>query len=141
MEQIRFPWHCTAPTLNNPSDLSKHSKHLFFQSETSCEMQKHHTRRKRRQAKMKIRSKGKFKVNHNNPAGRTGSVHSRHERRHEPFPRLRFGLGWSRKKPDAAEATPGQVTFGEPIAGSYIAGHGLPAIHEATYAANFERSR
>jgi hypothetical protein len=33
-----------------------------------------------------------------------------------------------RKKPDAAEATPGQVTFGEPIAGPNIAGHGLPAI-------------
>jgi hypothetical protein len=35
-------------------------------------MKGHHTRRKRRQAKMKIRSKGKFKVNHNLPKGRTG---------------------------------------------------------------------
>jgi len=50
---------------------------------------------------------------------------------------LRSPLTWRggmRKKPDAAEATPGQVTFGEykqPLSGPNIAGHGLPAIHEA----------
>lgn len=32
------------------------------------------TRRKRRQAKMTIRSKGKFKVNHKSKSGRTGQV-------------------------------------------------------------------
>lgn len=40
-------------------------------------MRQHHTRRKRRQAKMKIRSGGKFKVNHKSRSGRTGSVQSK----------------------------------------------------------------
>lgn len=40
-------------------------------------MRKHHTRRKRRQAKMKINSHGKFKVGHKSKGGRTGSVHSK----------------------------------------------------------------
>ena len=35
------------------------------------------TRRKRRQARMKIRSRGKFKVDHKARAGRTGSVHKK----------------------------------------------------------------
>jgi hypothetical protein len=33
---------------------------------------KHRTRRKRRQARMHIRSRGKFKVNHKSRKGRTG---------------------------------------------------------------------
>lgn len=36
-------------------------------------MRKHHSRRKRRQANMKTRSGGKFKVNHRRKGGRTGS--------------------------------------------------------------------
>jgi hypothetical protein len=51
-----------------------------------------------------------------------------------PFPRLRLGLGWRRKKPDRRLRQPGQVTFGknkQPLSGPNIAGHGLPAIHEA----------
>ena len=40
-------------------------------------MKSFHAKRQRRQAKMKISSHGKFKVNHNNPSGRTGSIHSK----------------------------------------------------------------
>jgi len=36
-------------------------------------VKRHHVRRKRRQAKMKLRSGGKFKVNHKARGGRTGS--------------------------------------------------------------------
>ena len=39
------------------------------------------TRRHRRQANMKIRSKGKFKVRHMLLGGRTGSVHGRKTRK------------------------------------------------------------
>lgn len=35
-------------------------------------------RRQRRQMKMKIRSHGKFKINHASKSGRTGSVFSKH---------------------------------------------------------------
>lgn len=38
---------------------------------------KHRGRRKRRQERMVLRSGGKFKINHNNPHGRTGQVHSK----------------------------------------------------------------
>jgi hypothetical protein len=37
-------------------------------------MKKHTQRRKRRQSKMKLRSGGKFKVNHKGRSGRTGSM-------------------------------------------------------------------
>jgi hypothetical protein len=40
-------------------------------------MKAYHGRRKRRQAKMKLRSGGKFKVNHNAIGGRTGSIQSK----------------------------------------------------------------
>ena len=41
-------------------------------------MKGHHAKRHRRQAKMKLRSGGKFKVGHASPAGRTGSIQSKH---------------------------------------------------------------
>lgn len=37
-------------------------------------MRTHHKRRKRRQANMKLRSRGKFKVNHKGRSGRTGRM-------------------------------------------------------------------
>jgi hypothetical protein len=43
-------------------------------------MRKHHTRRKRRQAKMKISSHGKFSVRHKSKGGRTGSVFAKQPR-------------------------------------------------------------
>lgn len=36
-----------------------------------------YTRRKRRQQNMVLRTRGKFKINHNNPSGRTGMVQAK----------------------------------------------------------------
>lgn len=40
-------------------------------------MRKFRSRRHRRQANMKLRSRGKFEIRHNLPGGRTGSLQSK----------------------------------------------------------------